>query len=175
MAGVPGSADIVKVDVPSAIAAGSRRRGTLPTLNRASPMGASTKKGHEKTDAAISHQGTGQNNGECGPTRSQLLGHEIGDGADRAAVVHQLAEQRSEQKNGKELGNKAGCRRHESLGPVRQGAARRKTRRRSRQLRAREAGSSSRETRGPSERPGPLEYPEVPRLSSPPADCRYQT
>jgi len=44
IAGVPGMADIVNVEVPSAIAAGIRRRGTLAWRNNAMPMGASTKK-----------------------------------------------------------------------------------------------------------------------------------
>ncbi len=43
IAGVPGSADMVKVEVPSATAAGSRRRGTPPARNSATPIGASTK------------------------------------------------------------------------------------------------------------------------------------
>ena len=44
IAGVPGIADIVKVDVPSAMAAGIMRCGMLAALNRAWPMGANTKK-----------------------------------------------------------------------------------------------------------------------------------
>ncbi len=41
--GVPGSADMVKVDVPSAIAAGMRRFGMSAARNIARAMGASTK------------------------------------------------------------------------------------------------------------------------------------
>ena len=44
IAGVPGSADMVKVEVPSAIAAGIRRRGMDAARNSASAIGASTKK-----------------------------------------------------------------------------------------------------------------------------------
>lgn len=44
MEGVPGMADMVKVEVPSAIAAGISRRGTPAERNSAMPMGASTKK-----------------------------------------------------------------------------------------------------------------------------------
>ena len=44
MAGVPGMADIVKVEVPSAIAAGMRRRGMSAAWNIAWAIGASTKK-----------------------------------------------------------------------------------------------------------------------------------
>ena len=44
IAGVPGSADIVKVEVPSAIAAGISRRGMAAARNSASAIGASTKK-----------------------------------------------------------------------------------------------------------------------------------
>jgi hypothetical protein len=39
IAGVPGIADIVKVDVPSAMAAGIRRCGMLAALNSAWPIG----------------------------------------------------------------------------------------------------------------------------------------
>ncbi len=44
IAGVPGSADIVKVEVPRAIAAGISRSGMSAARNRAWAMGASTKK-----------------------------------------------------------------------------------------------------------------------------------
>ena len=44
IAGVPGSADMVKVEVPSAIAAGIRRRGMPAARNSACAIGASTKK-----------------------------------------------------------------------------------------------------------------------------------
>ena len=43
IAGVPGSADIVKVEVPSAIAAGISRRGRAAERTSASAIGASTK------------------------------------------------------------------------------------------------------------------------------------
>ena len=44
IAGVPGRADMVKVEVPSAIAAGISRRGMAAARNSASAIGASTKK-----------------------------------------------------------------------------------------------------------------------------------
>ena len=44
IAGVPGKADIVKVEVPSAIAAGRSRRGMPPARKSAWPIGAMTKK-----------------------------------------------------------------------------------------------------------------------------------
>ena len=44
IAGVPGSADIVKVEVPSTIAAGIRRLGMAAARNSACAIGASTKK-----------------------------------------------------------------------------------------------------------------------------------
>ena len=43
MAGVPGSADIVKVEVPSTMAAGISRCGILAARNSAWAIGASTK------------------------------------------------------------------------------------------------------------------------------------
>ena len=42
--GVPGSADMVKVDVPSTMAAGISRRGMPAERNSSCAMGASTKK-----------------------------------------------------------------------------------------------------------------------------------
>ncbi len=44
MAGVPGRADMVKVEVPSAMAAGISRCGMLAARNSAWAIGASTKK-----------------------------------------------------------------------------------------------------------------------------------
>jgi hypothetical protein len=44
MAGVPGSADMVKVEAPSMIAAGIRRRGICAVRNSAWAIGAMTKK-----------------------------------------------------------------------------------------------------------------------------------
>jgi hypothetical protein len=44
IAGVPGSADIVKVEVPSARAAGISRCGISAVRNNTSAIGASTKK-----------------------------------------------------------------------------------------------------------------------------------
>jgi hypothetical protein len=44
IAGVPGRADMVKVDVSSAIAAGISRRGIAAARNSAWAIGASTKK-----------------------------------------------------------------------------------------------------------------------------------
>ena len=44
IAGVPGSADMVNVDVPSAMAAGINRRGMSAARNSACAIGASTKK-----------------------------------------------------------------------------------------------------------------------------------
>jgi hypothetical protein len=48
IAGVPGSADIVKVEVPSAIAAGIRRRGMDAARNNACAIGTRTKKATNK-------------------------------------------------------------------------------------------------------------------------------
>ena len=43
MAGVPGNADMVKVEVPRAMAAGISRRGILAWRNRLCAIGTSTK------------------------------------------------------------------------------------------------------------------------------------
>ena len=76
------------------------------------------EEGDEQADAAIGDDGAGERHredGTCGPER---LGHEAGDGLDRAAVVHQLAEQRAEQKERKELRKELRGAAHEGLGPM---------------------------------------------------------
>ena len=102
-AGVPGSADMVKVMVPRATAAGTSRRGMSAALNRPLRHGNEDEEGDEQAHAAIGDDGPGESDRQDRPRRPERLGHEAGDGFDRAAVVHQLAEQRAEQKERKEL------------------------------------------------------------------------
>ena len=59
-----------------------------------------------------------ESHGEDRPLRSELLGHEFGDGFDRAAVVDQLAEQGAEQKERKELREEFRGAAHEGLSPM---------------------------------------------------------
>lgn len=117
IAGVPGKADMVKVDVPSAIAAGatSRRAGLAEELLR---HGRENEKGDEKTDPAIGDEGAGENDGEDRAPRSELLSHEMSDGRHRAAIVHQFAEERAEQEDREELRDEARAAVHESDSPM---------------------------------------------------------
>ena len=103
IAGVPGSADMVKVDVPSAIAAGIRRFGIAAARNSACAIGAKHEECDEKADAAIGDQGAGEHDRKHRASRAQTLGHKAGDGRHGAAVLHELAEQGAEQKNREEL------------------------------------------------------------------------
>ena len=61
------------------------------------------EEGDEQADAAIGDRGAGEHDGEHRAAFAELLGHEAGDGGDRAAIFHQLAEHRAEQKQRKEL------------------------------------------------------------------------
>ena len=92
IAGVPGSADIVKVEVPRKIAAGIKRLGMLAPRDRARAMGTSTKKRNEQADAAIGDECAGEHDGQHRPARPQPRGHEFGERRDRTTVFHQLAE-----------------------------------------------------------------------------------
>ena len=60
IAGVPGSADIVKVVVPSTIAAGISRFGMSAARNSAWPIGAMHEHGDEQAHAAVGDQRAGQ-------------------------------------------------------------------------------------------------------------------
>ena len=69
IAGVPGSADMVKVEVPSAIAAGIRRRGMPAARNSACGHRRQHEEGDEQADAAIGDERAGQHHGEHGAAR----------------------------------------------------------------------------------------------------------
>ena len=87
-------------------------------LEQALPHGNENEEGDEQADAAIGDDRAGESHREDGPRRSELLGHEFGDGFDRAAVVHQLAEQGAEKKERKELREELRGAAHEGLGPM---------------------------------------------------------
>ena len=141
--GVPGMADMVKVEVPSMIAAGIRRRGMAADAEEILRHRRDHEEGDEQADAAIGDDRSAQNDRENGALRAELLGHEIGDRRHRAAVLHQLAEQRAEQEERKELGQKAGRAAHERLRPVGEQRLPRKKRRRRLRRAARARGRSS--------------------------------
>ena len=69
MAGVPGRADIVKVEVPSAIAAGIRRRGMSAARNSAIGHRREHEEGDEQADPAIGDDRARQHDGEHGAAR----------------------------------------------------------------------------------------------------------
>jgi hypothetical protein len=76
------------------------------------------EEGDEQADAAIGDGGAGEHDGEHRAALAELLGHEAGDGGDRAAILHQLAEHRAEQKQRKELRQESRGAAHEGLRPV---------------------------------------------------------
>jgi hypothetical protein len=117
IAGVPGSADMVKVDVPSAIAAGIRRLGIAAARNSACAIGASTKNATKRLTPPYDHS-AGEYDREHGPARSQTLGHEASNGRHGAAVLHELAEQRAKEKNWEELHDESCSAAHEGLRPM---------------------------------------------------------
>ena len=107
IAGVPGSADMVKVEVPSAIAAGIRRFGMSAARNSACAIGAEHEEGDEQADAAVGDERAGQHHRQHRAARAELSRSCSGDRGDRAAVLHQLAEHRAEQEQRKELREEA--------------------------------------------------------------------
>ncbi len=78
------------------------------------------EEGDEQADAAIGDQRAGENHRQHGPLGPEPLGHEGRDRRHRAGVLHQLAEQRAEQKDREELHDELGGARHERLRPVRE-------------------------------------------------------
>ena len=108
IAGVPGSADMVKVEVPSTIAAGISRRGMAARAEQLLRHRGEHEEGDEQADAAIGDERAGEHDRQHGaalrPSRSR---HEARDRRDRAAVLHQLAEQGAEQEQRKELREEA--------------------------------------------------------------------
>ena len=121
IAGVPGSADMVKVEVPSAIAAGISRRGISAAAEQRMRHRGEHEESDEQADAAIGDDGAGRARRPasrgCAPSRSVM---KLAIAVHRAAVVHQLAEQRAEQEQRKELRQELRRAAHEGLRPVRQ-------------------------------------------------------
>src|SRR5262245_43877240 len=87
--------------------------GDVGGFEQALRHGNEDEKGDEQADTAIGDDGAGKSHGTEPPRRSELLGH-----FDRAAVVHQLAEQGTEQKERKELREELRGSAHEGLGPM---------------------------------------------------------
>jgi hypothetical protein len=76
------------------------------------------KEGDEQANAAIGDEGAGEHDRQHGAPWTETIGHEIGDGRYRAAVLHQLAEQGAEEKNREELDDEASGAPHEGLRPM---------------------------------------------------------
>ena len=87
-------------------------------LEQALRHGNEDEEGDEQADAAIGDDGAGERHREDRPRGPELLGHEAGDGFDRAAVVHQLAEERAEEKERKELREELRGAAHEGFRPM---------------------------------------------------------
>ncbi len=69
IAGVPGSADIVKVMVPKAIAAGINRLGIPASAKQGLRHRNQHKKRNEQADAAIGDERTSEHDGQYRPAR----------------------------------------------------------------------------------------------------------
>jgi hypothetical protein len=76
------------------------------------------EKGDEETDAAVGDHRARENHSEYGVACAQTLRHEARDRFHGAAVVHELAEQRAEQEQRKELREKLRGVAHERLCPM---------------------------------------------------------
>ena len=74
----------------------------------------------EEANATIGHDCPSQDHGDHSATCPKLLGHEARDDFDRAAILHELAEQGAEKKQGKELRQELRPPSHEGLRPVRE-------------------------------------------------------
>jgi hypothetical protein len=81
-------------------------------------MGTENKEGNEQADAAIGYERAGKYDRQHGAALTQPFGHEAGDGGHAAAVVHELAEQGTKQKQREELRQEDRRTAHEGLGPV---------------------------------------------------------
>ena len=76
------------------------------------------EEGDEEADATVGHSGASKDHRKDRAAGTQFRRHVARNGANRAAVVHQLPEQRAEQENREELCDEA-CRCfHEGLCPV---------------------------------------------------------
>ena len=77
--GVPGIADMVKVAVPSMIAAGMRRRGMFADAEERLRHRRDDKEGDEQADAAVGDDRPAENDRQNNAGRPELRAHEIGD------------------------------------------------------------------------------------------------
>src|SRR5215831_5468474 len=109
---------MVKVDVPSVIAAGIKRRGMDAARNNACAMGTRNKESNEQADAAIGYERACEYDRQHGAALTQPFGHEARNGGHAAAVVHELAEQGAKQKQREELRQESRRAAHEGLCPV---------------------------------------------------------
>ncbi len=76
------------------------------------------EEGDEYAYPAIGDQRAGEHDRQHRAARSQTLGHAFRYGGNRAAVIHQLAEQRAEQEQRKELRDELRRAAHEGLRPI---------------------------------------------------------
>src|SRR5262249_6745685 len=76
------------------------------------------EKGNEKAHPAVGDKRARKHDSKDRPALPQPVTHEMGDGMDRSAVVHELSEQRAEQEYREELRNELRRAAHESLRPM---------------------------------------------------------
>jgi hypothetical protein len=74
------------------------RSGSTACAEQRLCHGRQHEEGNKQANAAIGDDRAGEHDRKHCAAGSQALGHEIGDGRYRAAVVHQLAEHGAEQK-----------------------------------------------------------------------------
>ena len=79
IAGVPGSADMVKVEVPSATAAGISRLRNIGRTEQLLRHRHDHEKGDEQADAAIGDERPASTTASIARFHPQLLGHAVGD------------------------------------------------------------------------------------------------
>jgi hypothetical protein len=87
-------------------------------LEQALRHGNENEEGNEQAHAAIGDNGAGEGHGENRSRCPERLGHEPGDGFDRATVVHQFAEQGTEEKEREELREELRGAAHEGFRPM---------------------------------------------------------
>jgi hypothetical protein len=75
---------------------------------------------NEQADAAEGDDRTGNRHGEGGAGRAKLVGDEASNDLDRAGILHQLAEQSTEEEQREELGEEFCRPLHEGQSPMRQ-------------------------------------------------------
>ena len=111
---------MVKVEVPSTIAAGIRRRGIPEARNTRCAIGARTKNATKRLTPPYVTNAPARTTASMARFCPSRFVMNFGNDGYRTAILHQFAEERTEQEKRKELRQKACRTSHEGLRPVRQ-------------------------------------------------------